>query len=197
MELLSGRGEVRSGRGGVRSGRAVVGVDVVSQTLPRNYRAPAQHPCCTPGPRIPVSCQRGGDPRCVGCMSDTTLDDPTRRPCPTLPPYPAALYQRREWVDVAADCATCRLQMQPPCACSDPCCLGGPPSSRAPCPWGRQGSPPGPGSHLGLVPCQPRHPPAGRASSVCAVSNLKFLPLTEASFASLDANKTLRSVMKA
>lgn len=172
MEFLSGRGEVRSGRGGVRSGRAVVGVDVVSQTLPRNYRAPSQHPCCTPGVRGPVPCDMGGDPRCAGCMSDSSLDDQTR-PCPALPPYPATLYQRGEWVGAAADCATCRRQMQPPCACSDPCCLGGPPSFRAPCPWGREGLMPGQGSHLGLTPCPPRHPPAGRASSVCAVSVLQ------------------------
>lgn len=195
MEFISGRGEVRSGRGGVRSGRAVVGVDVVSQTLPRNYRAPSQHPCCTPGPRGLMSCDMGGDPRCVGCISDSSLDDQTRA-CPALPPYPAGLCQQGEWVGAAADCATCRLQMQPPCACSDPCCLGGPPSSRAPCPWGRQGPLQGPGSHLGLAPCPPRHPPAGRASSVCAVSELQVLSSTKASSASLDVNKTFRHLMK-
>ena len=174
MELLSGRGEVRSGRGGVRSGRAVVGVDVVSQTLPRNYRAPAQHHCCPPGPRPSVRCDMGGDPRCVGCMSDSSLEDQTR-PCPGLTPYPPHQYQREEWVGAAEDCATCRLQAQPPCACSDPCCLGGPPSLRSPCPWGRPGPIPSQAPHLGLLPCPPQHPQAGRASSVCAVSGFLFI----------------------
>ncbi|KAK8394678.1 hypothetical protein O3P69_005864 [Scylla paramamosain] len=119
MELLSGRGEVRSGRGGVRSGRAVVGVDVVSQTLPRNYRAPSQHHCCPPGPRPSVRCDMSSDSRCAGCMSDSSLEDQTR-PCPPLPPYPPHRYHREEWVDPEMDCATCRLQAQPPCACSDP-----------------------------------------------------------------------------
>lgn len=174
MELLSGRGEVRSGRGGVRSGRAVVGVDVVSQTLPRNYRAPSQHHCCPPGPRPSVRCDMSSDSRCAGCMSDSSLEDQTR-PCPPLPPYPPHRYPREEWVDPEVECATCRLQAQPPCACSDPCYLGGPPSIRTPCSWGRPGIMPSQSSHFGLIPCPPQPPAAGRASSVCAVGKFPFV----------------------
>lgn len=161
MELVSGKGEVRRGRDGVRSGRAVVGVDVVSHTLPRSYRTPASsQPCC------PTTISRphhdtNTDQGCVGCRVG-------HFPA-LLSPYPAHhQYERCGWNGRTADCATCRALAQPVCACSDPCCLGDPVPSD-PSTWGRTV----PRQALGPVPRATLQ--AVRAASVCAVSSLFFL----------------------
>lgn len=171
MELVSGKGEVRRGRDGVRSGRAVVGVDVVSHTLPRSYRTPApSQPCC------PTTISRphhdtNTDPGCVGCRVGqcSAADPPTSHFPALLSPYPAHhQYERCGWNGRTADCATCRALAQPVCACSDPCCLGDPVPSE-PSTWGRTI----PRQALGPVPRATLQ--AVRAASVCAVGLLVSL----------------------
>ncbi|XP_071541863.1 uncharacterized protein [Panulirus ornatus] len=140
METVCGRSASRSGRGGVRSGRAVVGLDVVSHTLPRNYRTKTYHhhhpppppapPCC-PSPHDPCHDQGLPDPTCAHCQPDLCPGDPSLR-CAQVKPYPSHGYPPQvvtsgwENVGVAGECATCRGMVAPPlsCACSDPCCLG-------------------------------------------------------------------------
>lgn len=171
MELVSRKSEVRRGRDGVRSGRAVVGMDVVSHTLPRSYRSPApSQPCC------PTTISRphhdtNTETDCVGCrVGQCSAADPHTNHFPSLlSSYPANhQYERCGWNSRTADCATCRVLAQPVCACSDPCCLGDPVPSH-PSTWGRTF----PRQVLGSVPRATLQ--AVRAASVCAVSSLLFL----------------------
>lgn len=66
--------ETVTGRGGIRSGRAVVGLDVISHTLPRNYRtstASTTHPrpsCCPPTPPEEMDEEEVcSEPGCMEC----------------------------------------------------------------------------------------------------------------------------------
>lgn len=155
--------EMVTGRSGVRSGRAVVGLDVVSHTLPRTYRAPAHRPCCPPPTTTPPDDDVCSEPGCAGCHPDLCSTHPALQ-CPAPTPYPAHLYPSvltSGWDDHGiGGCVTCSLAA-PPCACPDPRCAG---TSLAPspCPWGCPAPPhatyPAPDIHM------------SRAASDCTVS---------------------------
>nr|XP_053636362.1 uncharacterized protein LOC128691542 [Cherax quadricarinatus] len=161
--------ETECGRGGVRSGRAVVGLDVVSHTLPRNFRTPVRPPCCQPRPQHtrpdPLV-----EPECACCRPDLCSGDPSLQ-CQAFTPYPAHIYPtvlRGGWEGGADDCATCRLQASLPCPCRDQRCIRAP-TSPMPCTWGsktltQQGRPATQASYQDL--------PMTRASSMCTLPKL-------------------------
>ncbi|KAG7171768.1 hypothetical protein Hamer_G000679, partial [Homarus americanus] len=182
--------ETVCGRGGVRSGRAVVGLDVVSHTLPRNFRTPAhpQHPppCCQPPTRPPHGLDEPPDEdeddddpsRCAECHPDLCPGgDGGFMQCPAITPYPTHLYPtvvRGSWGGPGVtDCTKCRLQASlPPCACPDPRCIGANTSSSSAlvCGWGPSTLP-----HLHQQPVTTNTSyqdlQVTRAASVCASHN--------------------------
>ncbi|XP_042216271.1 uncharacterized protein LOC121862242 [Homarus americanus] len=183
--------ETVCGRGGVRSGRAVVGLDVVSHTLPRNFRTPAhpQHPppCCQPPTRPPHGLDEPPDEdeddddpsRCAECHPDLCPGgDGGFMQCPAITPYPTHLYPtvvRGSWGGPGVtDCTKCRLQASlPPCACPDPRCIGANTSSSSAlvCGWGPSTLP-----HLHQQPVTTNTSyqdlQVTRAASVCALPKL-------------------------
>ncbi|KAK8729305.1 hypothetical protein OTU49_008755, partial [Cherax quadricarinatus] len=119
--------ELVTGRSGLRSGRAVVGLDVVTNTLPRS----STHQCCPPSPPLSLRTHEDSCSDCQGCQSQI------------LPPgspflsYPAHLYPSvvaSGWGvgGGVGECTTCSLIPPPPCACPDPRCVGAAPP---PCSW--------------------------------------------------------------
>ncbi|XP_050698809.1 dipeptidase 1-like [Eriocheir sinensis] len=132
--------ELVTGRGGARRGRAVVGLDVVSHTLPRSYRAPAQHPCCplpASPPPVPPQDEVCSEPDCLGCHPDLCSEDPNLH-CSAFSPYSAhqpPATPPGDWRENdGGECPSCKYAAPPPCACPDPSCRG---TNRPPppCPW--------------------------------------------------------------
>ncbi|XP_063878602.1 uncharacterized protein LOC135110315 isoform X2 [Scylla paramamosain] len=174
--------ELVTGRGGARRGRAVVGLDVVSHTLPRSYRAPASRPCCPP-PATPPPVQPRDDicsePGCPGCHPDLCSGDPNLH-CSAFSPYSA--HQRPatppgDWgEDDVGECLSCSYAAPPPCACPDPSCRGTsePPP---PCPWDY--CPPRQEAPVHSHAAHEAHPThdlyRGRASSDCSLPKLLSL----------------------
>ncbi|XP_071512639.1 dipeptidase 1-like isoform X2 [Panulirus ornatus] len=155
------RMEMVTGRGGLRSGRAVVGLDVVSHTLPRSYRAPAHRPCCPPPTAPPHEdvCSS-----CAGCRPHHCLDDPSFLQRSALTPHPTHLYPSGWGDDARGACVTCSLTAPPPCTCPDPRCAG---ASMAPppCSWGCPQQ-----EQYPVYPAPDIHMP--RASSDCTLPKL-------------------------
>ncbi|XP_069997710.1 uncharacterized protein [Penaeus vannamei] len=120
MEMISGRGQVRSGR-------AVVGLDVVSHTLPRSFRTPTTQPCCPPTTHPELPEDICSDPGCAGCQPDLCAGDPDLQ-FTGGSPFPAHIYPSVLTSGWGAggedDCLSCSLSSQPPCVCPDPRCSG-------------------------------------------------------------------------
>ncbi|XP_071512537.1 uncharacterized protein [Panulirus ornatus] len=166
--------EMVTGQGGVKSGRAVVGLDVVSHTLPRNYRTSAHRPCCQPIARPPQTCSDdpGTSPGCAGCQPDLCKGGPNLQ-CPGLTPYPAHIYPAvvtSGWGGggVEGECAKCRLLAPSPWACQDPCCAAIN-ATPLPCSWGHPRQHP---SYQSNHRASQRDLQVPRASSVCVLPKL-------------------------
>ncbi|XP_042864018.1 uncharacterized protein LOC122248215 [Penaeus japonicus] len=146
MEAMSGRGRA----GGMRSGRAVVGLDVISHTLPRRLRSAsdAQHlpqpqppthhlPCCPPPlvslrPAPPLADDPCGD-GCHECQPDLCPEDdyPSLRRAYPAHVYPSVVTSGGGWGGLGGrggECVSCSLAgppLPPPppsCMCPDARC---------------------------------------------------------------------------